>query len=370
MIELSSLVVNNEIYISEKYWSDLNQQFSREEIAQAISDAIETYSIPLPTTRDVSEQECIGDFVKLKEMDCLAIFKKGETFTRYEYNLPLSDTYIDSSFIGNKSSDYFHQQNRFKADSVNSPSPYRSWTIEKFRLTLLKSLWSLKFKEINSAALKTAISLRKFVASQFRPSAAKAIYQRYNARNVLDFSAGWGDRLAGFCAAPKTESYLGIDPNSVLFDGYHSQQELYGTDKSIKMVCSPAEDAQIPEDAFDTVFTSPPYYNVERYSRESTQSWVRYKKFDLWLEGFLFPTLDKCWNSLQEGGHLIINVSDVYSGHRINPICNSMNGYISNLAGAQFEECIGLRMAKRPNSAAAKHGIFVEPVWVWGKGKV
>ena len=34
------------------------------------------------------------------------------------------------------------------------------------------------------------------------------------------------------------------------------------------------------EDTFDIVFTSPPYFNVERYSYDDTQSWVRYKNID------------------------------------------------------------------------------------------
>ena len=35
---------------------------------------------------------------------------------------------------------------------------------------------------------------------------------------------------------------------------------------------------------FDTVFTSPPYFSVERYSYDDTQSWVRYKDIKDWNE--------------------------------------------------------------------------------------
>ena len=34
------------------------------------------------------------------------------------------------------------------------------------------------------------------------------------------------------------------------------------------------------ENYFDVVFTSPPYFSVERYSHDDTQSWVRYKNID------------------------------------------------------------------------------------------
>ena len=41
------------------------------------------------------------------------------------------------------------------------------------------------------------------------------------------------------------------------------------------------------ENYFDVVFTSPPYFSVERYSHDDTQSWVRYKNIDVWNEYFL-----------------------------------------------------------------------------------
>ena len=41
------------------------------------------------------------------------------------------------------------------------------------------------------------------------------------------------------------------------------------------------------ENHFDTIFTSPPYFNVEKYSDEDTQSYVRYKNIDSWNKNFL-----------------------------------------------------------------------------------
>ena len=133
----------------------------------------------------------------------------------------------------------------------------------------------------------------------------------------------------------------------------------------MKMEC--AEDIYMNE-KFDTVFTSPPYFNIERYNQEDNQSWKRYKKLNNWLDGFLFPVLEKSWNALNSGGTMIINISDVYSNHTINRICDPMNDFISRLSGANYNGAIGLRMAKRPNSKAVKSdGIFVEPMWVWKK---
>ena len=41
------------------------------------------------------------------------------------------------------------------------------------------------------------------------------------------------------------------------------------------------------QDMMDIVFTSPPYFSVEKYSYDETQSWVRYKDINSWNELFL-----------------------------------------------------------------------------------
>lgn len=106
---------------------------------------------------------------------------------------------------------------------------------------------------------------------------------------------------------------------------------------------------------------------LKRYSKDSTQSWQRYKKIDSWLNNFLFPVIEKSWKLLSEGGHMAINISDVYCNHTINKICDPMNDFISKLEGSKKIENINYRMAKRIKSNSEKTGIFVEPVWMWRK---
>ena len=70
----------------------------------------------------------------------------------------------------------------------------------------------------------------------------------FKARNVLDFSAGWGDRLAGFYTGETTEHYVGIDPNTLNHPNYQKQiqfYEKYSTffeqDRKADLIESPAE---------------------------------------------------------------------------------------------------------------------------------
>lgn len=318
--------------------------------------------------KDISIADAEKDFNDLKELDSKSLIKEGDVFSRYNYRWDIGGKYIDSSNVGNKSSNFYHQELRYKCDSINAPSPYRTWNDKKFFFTLLNGLWTLKVKEINSDTLRNCIALRKYIASQFRPSSAKAMYEYFNAKKVLDFSSGWGDRLSGAMATDYVEEYVGIDPNSNLFDGYSKQIEKFGNGKNIKMIAQPAEDALDDlEYNPDLVFTSPPYFIIERYSKDSTQSWQRYKKLDNWLNMFLFPVIEKSWNLLIDGGHMAINISDVYCNHTINQICDPMNDFISSLKNSKKVDNINYRMAKRINSNSSKDGIFVEPVWTWKK---
>lgn len=362
-------VVGNEININEKEWNSLIGEFTKEELVTYINDTIDDFNIKFPFEPPLLD-EAIADFHKLKSTSFKYLLKKGEFFSRYDYTYSYNNLYFDVNNTGAKSSNYFHFHNRMKCDSINSPSPTRSWESYKFRNGAIKALFSLKMKQINSKSFATAITMRKYVASQFKPAVAKAIYETFNSEYVLDFSSGWGDRLSGFLATPNTKLYVGIDPNTSLHSGYKSQVELFNTDKKVNMYPHPAEDHIYDNNIkFDTIFTSPPYFNIEKYDKGDYQSHKRYKKIDIWREEFLFKTIEKAWPHLKDGGILIVNISDVYSGHRVNDICDPMNDFISKLDGAHYLGGIGYRMQKRQNSKSDKSGIFCEPMWVFGKNR-
>jgi tRNA1(Val) A37 N6-methylase TrmN6 len=355
------------VIYNQKEWSEILQEFPKPDnsIKELVWEKTRNFSVPLV---EIEENDAIEDFKKLKELDTTQLLKTDNLFSRYEYNWELGNKYIDSCNIGNKSSNYFHQDLRFNCDSINSPSPYRTWNDKKFFMTLLNALWTLKVKEVTSETLRTCIALRKYIASQFRPSAAKFMYDYFKAETVLDFSSGWGDRLSGAMASDYVKSYTGIDPNKNLVENYNKQIELFGKGKNIRMIPEPAEDAiKNLNDEFDLIFTSPPYFIIERYSKDSSQSWQRYKKIDKWLNGFLFPVLEGSWKLLKSGGHLSINISDVYCNHTINRICDPMNDFINRLTNSVKVDNLNYRMMKRTNSKSDREGIFVEPNWIWKK---
>ncbi len=375
--------------INEEEWTYIKETFSKDEIKTNLVKILMEYEPPFA---DISEKDCLDDYRKLKGVKWYDLYVKKEWFARSEYDWDRSDNLIKRLNVGNKASNYFQQKNRWSVDGSVSPGPVRTWKNEKFMYTLLGSLFTLKFPKVDKSILRTCISLRKYICSQFKPNVAKAIYDRYECKNILDFSAGWGDRLAGFYASDYGELFVGIDPRKENHPIYEEQAQFYQkhstffeNDKKHELICSPAEDADLSKykGMMDIVFTSPPYFNVERYSHDDTQSWVRYKNIDLWNKNFLQKAIKNVWKTLRKGGILLVNISDVNasSGGKKDwlKICDPMNDYINTFDDSKYVECFGMEMAKRPNSigvGTAKNDennnekqsdTFGEPVWVWKK---
>ena len=160
-------------------------------------------------------------------------------------------------------SDQYTQEIRMECGHKSSPSPTRQWDRVGYKSKvrpILKVLMGLNLSRTQrSGVYKTAmfdcLRLGRYMASQFKPSCVKAIYDFFDAKNVLDLSAGWGDRLVGFHAS-NAESYIGIDPNSKLHEPYKQISSFCNTGKPTQFICSPAEDVDYRNLKYDFVFTS------------------------------------------------------------------------------------------------------------------
>lgn len=123
------------------------------------------------------------------------------------------------------------------------------------------------FKNLVYGLISSATSLN---ISLFKPSIAKLIYEKYTLEDdvIFDPSAGWGGRMLG--AAALQRKYIGIDPltaNSINI--LSSQLNL----NNIKIIHGKSEDVLLGENMIDFVFTSPPYYDLEKYSEHKSQAY-------------------------------------------------------------------------------------------------
>jgi len=53
---------------------------------------------------------------------------------------------------------------------------------------------------------------------------------------------------------------------------------------------------------YDVVLTSLPYFNRERYANQVERTDA------VWIQEFYHPLIISVWNSLKEGGHMLLNV--------------------------------------------------------------
>ncbi len=390
--------------INQHEWNYIKETFDKDDVKESLAKVAMTYPMPYA---EITESDAHTELRKLKGMRHNEVLTEGEWFARegteYKYDLTWQgkQQYFRRVNIGNKASNYFQQENRWSVDGSVAPGPKRTWESEKFMTSLMGAAYSLKLPYIDKKYLRTMISLRKYICSQFKPNVAKILYDKLGSKNILDFSAGWGDRLAGFYGSETGEFYMGIDPrkeNHPIYKEqslfYEKHRSMFEVEKKSLFLESPAEDVDFSEyeNKFDTVFTSPPYFNVERYSYDDTQSWVKYKDITDWNEKFLQKTLKNLWCSVKAGGYLLVNISDVYTNSKWSTergwleICNPMNDFLSTFHDSEYQGCIGMEMAKRPNSGGAgtaksedyneetlqkteetKDKRFCEPIWVWRK---
>tara|TARA_Y100001933_G_scaffold265163_1_gene336219 strand:- start:2450 stop:3808 length:1359 start_codon:yes stop_codon:yes gene_type:complete len=447
--ELEKFAVEPYFYIGEDDWNYVKETYEKDDVKETLAEILMKYD---PPYMEIQKQEAEKDFytllnftyknfneytevkknintsffetfemtdeqeenyqkssTKVKKQRQDSLFTETPWFARSEYDWKLSDRVLKRNNAGNKASNFFQQKNRWSVDGSVSPGPLRTWTNKDFMTSLMGSLYSLKAEKVDKSALRTSIGLRKYICSQFKPNVAKLIYDFYvdslpakfresanKVETVLDFSMGWGDRLCGFYAS-NAKKYIGIDPRTENHPIYNEQKAFYEDklkkQKETVFIESPAEDADLTnyENSVDLIFTSPPYFSVERYSYDDTQSWVRHKNIDRWNKEFLHKALNNVLTTLKSGGLLMVNISDVNAssqgtkgGKQWLKICDPMNEYLQSRGDMKYVECFGMEMAKRPNCLGIgtaddiedsnmdaeyheREGSFGEPVWVWQK---
>ena len=64
------------------------------------------------------------------------------------------------------------------------------------------------------------------------------------------------------------------------------------------------------EKKYDLVFTSPPFFDLEVYENEKSQSISKFNTLEKWKQNFLIPAMEKSVSALEMNGHLVIYVSD------------------------------------------------------------
>ena len=151
--------------------------------------------------------------------------------------------------------------------------------------------------------------------------------------DILDPCHGWGGRLIGALLAD-VASYTGVDPSEEAHKGVGKIVETlgkYSPETKCTLIKGCFEEVELQDKSFDIAITSPPYFDVEQYHGEE-QAHVKYPKYDIWVDKFYTPLIERTYHALRDGGVFVLQV-----GSQRYPLKNDAER-IANSIGFKVEE--------------------------------
>lgn len=125
------------------------------------------------------------------------------------------------------------------------------------------------------------ISRMSYGYSHFSPYWFKTFIKEFQPKTIYDFCGGWGHRLLGIMASNTNYIYNDIN-EGVMKNCRKIHRDFYKGKYNFSFY---NYDASIftPKEAYDCIFTCPPYYDVELYSKDSCEQNYNYTEWlDIW----------------------------------------------------------------------------------------
>jgi len=170
---------------------------------------------------------------------------------------------------------------------------------------------------------------------------------------------GYGGRLLGAYVSDTLAHYTGVDPSVQQVVGNVHMAKLFNRGIFDWMFLQrPFEDTTLDR-SYDLVFTSPPYFNKEKYDYSGVQSFVRYPTLPEWLDGFLTPLVVKSYAALKAGGHFALNIAG-----------DELIAHALKVSTQVFGELVAVKHMRLSKVIRTKNGDShkTEPIFIWRKG--
>lgn len=288
----------------------------------------------------VSFEKATTEYQKLQSMGCTKVRKLSSRTT-----------------LGNNIVDAFTLIERLHTKGHQGISFYEFWKNRKMysQKNYVKNMLTF-YKSRNIDEIRKYKYIYNLYFSSiaiFRPLMAMEIYCRVKAKRVLDFTMGWGGRLVGACALG-LDAYYGIDINTHLKKPYQDMVSMLkstpGHKTAIELFFKDALTIDYSTMDYDTVLTSPPYYNLEKYRKNRNDK--NYETQNEWNEKFYKPIFQKTYDGLQKNGHYCLNVPENIYQEACLPI---LGKYTSKVALKKGERNL--------------NGNYKEYIYIWRKTK-
>jgi predicted RNA methylase len=267
-----------------------------------------------------------------------------------------SHTIGPRSRVGNNVVDYFtflqrlETKGKYDVNFFEFIEKIDEFKKKKFIQTMLKYYKDVKNKNNTKneyIVLKEVYNICISAINIMRPLNCMEVYTKYKAKRVLNFCAGWGGSTVA-ASALNLDAFYGVEINTELKEPYDKMVSFLKTKSAtiFDIRFCDAVTVDYSTMTYDTVFSSPPYYFLEKYANN-----VKYESKKDMDEKFYKPLFTKTYNGLQIGGHYIINIcKEVY------------DNVLKKLLG-EADEIFPLKKSKRQNE-------YTEMVYVWKKNQL
>jgi hypothetical protein len=220
--------------------------------------------------------------------------------------------------------------------------------------------------DITPKKIAGQIYRRTKICTYFPVNIVFGFIKHFGAKSYLDISTGWGDRLIAACLADIV--YYGADPNTCNEVYYNQMIEMFGNKKKQKVVITGFENLEIT-DTYDLIFSSPPFFELEKYSNDLDQSHLKYTSERSWVNDFLFVVLKKAWKHLNNDGHMCLYMNDYY---KISYCEDMVKFCVENLPNCKYLGVIGITIEPNLNQPISDtepepEPIRSNPLWVFQK---
>jgi SAM-dependent methyltransferase len=257
--------------------------------------------------------------------------------------------------------DYFTEDRRMAVSVAGLPSPIAFWNSDRGRETLARWLCG---RRITRAVLHDALYQADWnkvrPATEFHAAHVVNIVKFFAGEmglpldqiNFYDPCAGHGARL--FAAGALGVNYLACDPDKDLIEPHAAIIKHFNARARVLPIPAETIDTQtLDEFKPNLVFTSPPYFNYERYALADTsgQSTESFSDYDVWVDRFLRVVFNEAARALQPKGFLCVHLSDV-AGY---PLAQDLLKVMAVSTSIEYLGAVGLR----------GEGGKTRPVWVW-----
>jgi hypothetical protein len=191
----------------------------------------------------------------------------------------------------------------------------------------------------------------------YSPIMTKRLLETLNCRTIFDPCIGWGGRMLGTTALGSSY-YVGCEPCARTFSGLQAMCSKFNLDPQVELYNEPVEDVleRLTGNTYDACLTSPPYYNLEVYSQEESQSVKRYPTYEEWRAKFLRPIIDYVCSHVTK--YSCWSVKDFKTDNQYNLLADVIDDHNENGWEKVAEYSIGKNTQGNKNSKGDTTYIF------------